>query len=222
MHEQDMHLNHLAPPLLSNNLHPLGGNPSLSPNASPHGLPASVRGAPPELRRAIRKRQNSESAKRCRERKKLESARASQELVAHAGSLARLEGAVAVLARRIDATAAVVAQLTGVPPNNSPPPPSIHTTTAAPHLSSAPLPPPLKRSLHMLHHGMSVGPDQLRAIADATAPSAPSAPAPPLPTPAKIESPTTTSTSNSAAAHFSVNDIHAMAAKVDDLGAAWN
>ncbi len=74
-------------------------------------LPTSVRGAPPELRRMIRKRQNSESAKRCRQRKKLESARASQELAMHANHLARLEHIVQDLARRVDATATVVAQL---------------------------------------------------------------------------------------------------------------
>lgn len=74
-------------------------------------LPTSVRGAPPELRRVIRKRQNSESAKRCRQRKKLESARASQELAMHATHLARLEHIVQDLARRVDATASVVAQL---------------------------------------------------------------------------------------------------------------
>ena len=46
-----------------------------------NGLPTSVRGVqPPELRRLIRKRQNSESAKRCRERKKIEHARALHEL----------------------------------------------------------------------------------------------------------------------------------------------
>lgn len=76
-------------------------------------LPTSVRGAPPELRRVIRKRQNSESAKRCRQRKKLESARASQELTMHANHLARLELIVQDLARRVDATATVVAQLAG-------------------------------------------------------------------------------------------------------------
>lgn len=74
-------------------------------------LPTSVRGAPPELRRMIRKRQNSESAKRCRQRKKLESARATQELAMHANHLARLEHIVQDLARRVDATATVVAQL---------------------------------------------------------------------------------------------------------------
>lgn len=35
-------------------------------------LPRSVRGAPAELRRAIRRKQNSESARRCRARRRLE------------------------------------------------------------------------------------------------------------------------------------------------------
>ena len=46
-----------------------------SPSTPQQELPKSVRGAPAELRRAIRKRQNSESAKRCRLRRKLEAAK---------------------------------------------------------------------------------------------------------------------------------------------------
>lgn len=125
---------------------------SHSHSSSGDALPTSVRGAPPELRRVIRKRQNSESAKRCRQRKKLETVRAQQELVEHSKNLARLEGIVQMLARRIDATASVVAQLANG---------QRAQLTAPPQLPSPPPPPP---SQHQQPTVYSAGHDDVAAI----------------------------------------------------------
>lgn len=109
-------------------------------------LPTSVRGAAPELRRLIRKRQNSESAKRCRQRKKIEDARNADQIVAQAARLQRLESLVGAMYTRLEATRNALATLcarqgictrcTGagcsscsVPP---PPPPNTATTPYSP------------------------------------------------------------------------------------------
>ena len=126
-------------------------------------LPTSVRGAPPELRRVIRKRQNSESAKRCRQRKKLETVRAQQELVEHANNLARLENVVQLLARRIDATASVVAQLASAqrPPLPAPPRHPVPTPT-----STTPSPPPPRPPQPTQQHAVyAAAQDDVAAIA---------------------------------------------------------
>lgn len=97
----------------------LSGPHSASPSSSDEGLPRSVRGAAPELRRQIRKRQNSESAKRCRQRKKLETARQSEEMLHQARTVARLEACVATLAARLHHAQNTLRALTGAP---QPPP----------------------------------------------------------------------------------------------------
>lgn len=75
-------------------------------------LPRSVRGAAdPELRRLIRKRQNSESAKRCRLRRKLQAQRDVDSQFTTAQHMAHLERTVAELARRLQDTQAAVATL---------------------------------------------------------------------------------------------------------------
>lgn len=70
-----------------------------------------MRGAPPELRRLIRKRQNSESAKRCRMRRKLELQRESNTQLSTAAQVAQLESLVASLASRLHDTQTAVATL---------------------------------------------------------------------------------------------------------------
>lgn len=152
---------------------------TLRPPGSPVSstlLPTSVRGAPPQLRRQIRKRQNSESAKRCRQRKKIESVRATEELLVHAQHLARLEALVAHLARSVDATAAVVADIASrvAPPRCSA---CAGSGCAACASSAAPMPhttsrPPLEPHTH---------PSASAFGADRFAPPQP----PPLPTPVK-------------------------------------
>lgn len=105
--------------------------PVPSPDALPPGpaqsltladVPSSVRGAPVELRRIIRKRQNSESAKRCRQRKKLETARAQEEMHSQAARLHSLEAAVTRLSAQLEATQRAIAQLGGQPPFPQHPP----------------------------------------------------------------------------------------------------
>lgn len=78
-------------------------------------VPSSVRGAPIELRRIIRKRQNSESAKRCRLRKKMETARASEEMYSQSARLHALEAAVTRLSAQLEATHRAIAHLGGQP-----------------------------------------------------------------------------------------------------------
>lgn len=153
----------------------LAGSPSASSaSAADDGvqLPTSVRGAPAELRRLIRKRQNSEvssprntttprriadksqSAKRCRQRKKIEDARAADELASQAARLRRLEALVAQLMQRVDATQGALATIvtrnrcprcagTGcpaciTPPPYSPIPYSPHSVQAATAASTLP------------------------------------------------------------------------------------
>lgn len=77
-------------------------------------LPASVRGAPPELRRLIRKRQNSESAKRCRLRRKLEAQREASTYRTTAQQMAHLEAMVSALAQQLQDTQAAVASLLSI------------------------------------------------------------------------------------------------------------
>ena len=84
---------------------------SSSPSDHLHQLPASVRGAPPELRRLIRKRQNSESAKRCRLRRKLEAQRDATRHQTTAEQMASLEAMVNSLAQQLYQTQAAVASL---------------------------------------------------------------------------------------------------------------
>ncbi len=94
-------------------------------------LPTSVRGAPPELRRLIRKRQNSESAKRCRQRRKLEKLREANTATSHATQMRQLQAYVAQLAERLTYMQSVLATLLpqhqqqhdGVSSPTSPPPP---------------------------------------------------------------------------------------------------
>lgn len=64
-------------------------------------LPKSVRGAPAELRRLIRKRQNSESAKRCRLRRKLEAAKESGTQLTTAQRMQQLEKCVYQLTQKL-------------------------------------------------------------------------------------------------------------------------
>eukprot|EP00171_Calliarthron_tuberculosum_P016416 IDg16416t1 len=75
------------------------------------GLPTSVRGAAPELRRLIRKRQNSESAKRCRMRRKIELQRETSSKLSTAAQVAQLEALVTALATRLHDTQTAVATL---------------------------------------------------------------------------------------------------------------
>jgi len=126
-------------------------------------LPRTVRGAPPELRRAIRKRQNSESAKRCRERKKIQSEQAKILSDMQAKSLERLEVVVSMLSKRIDSTVNIVSNLAstihGEPiyfaaPAPQPPQPEPQQTLAT----------PLKRAAAMMDAGMQVAPAQMRAV----------------------------------------------------------
>lgn len=84
-------------------------------------LPTSVRGAPPELRRLIRKRQNSESAKRCRQRRKLEKQREANNATCHATQMRQLTAYVAQLADRLAYMQSIVATL--LPQNQQSPPP---------------------------------------------------------------------------------------------------
>lgn len=74
-------------------------------------LPTSVRGAPPELRRLIRKRQNSESAKRCRQRRKLEKAREVDTATSHALQMRQLEAYVMHLAERVQCMQDIIESL---------------------------------------------------------------------------------------------------------------
>lgn len=92
---------------------PDGSSPAniSSASSSAENLPNSVRGAPPALRRLIRKRQNSESAKRCRQRKKLEDVRAADELASQGARLRRLESLVAWLCSTQEATQSALAAL---------------------------------------------------------------------------------------------------------------
>eukprot|EP00171_Calliarthron_tuberculosum_P018212 IDg18212t1 len=73
-------------------------------NTRSNELPNSVRGAPPELRRAIRKRQNSESARRCRQRRKIAQQKDDSLSVAHVARLRRLETFIVDLAARLHRT----------------------------------------------------------------------------------------------------------------------
>ncbi len=75
------------------------------------GLPKSVRGAPPELRPIIRRRQKSESAKRCRKRKERESARTSQHLSSLENRLTVIENVMKHSGHRPNATADTVPQV---------------------------------------------------------------------------------------------------------------
>lgn len=86
-----------------------GDQPGASSNSLV--LPTSVRGAPPSLRRLIRKRQNSESAKRCRQRKKIEDARAASELATQGARIRRLESVVSTLCARLEGTQTALASL---------------------------------------------------------------------------------------------------------------
>lgn len=74
-------------------------------------LPTSVRGAPAELRQLIRKKQNSESARRCRLRRKLEAAKEAGEQLTTAQKMARLEQYVANLHQRLVQTQQTIAAL---------------------------------------------------------------------------------------------------------------
>lgn len=76
-----------------------------------NSLPTSVRGAPPELRRLIRKRQNSESAKRCRQRRKLEKKREVDTATVHTVQMRALESVVQHLSGRLNHVQAMVSQL---------------------------------------------------------------------------------------------------------------
>jgi len=123
------HLQHLqqqvqAPPSSSSGgerIPFLVGSPPSSSTTSSRGdntagsssanLPTSVRGAAPALRRLIRKRQNSESAKRCRQRKKIEDARAAGELATQGARIRRLEAVVTTLCGRLEGTQTALAQL---------------------------------------------------------------------------------------------------------------
>lgn len=127
-------------------------------------LPRTVRGAPPELRRAIRKRQNSESAKRCRERKKIQSEQAAVISDFQAKALERLEIVVSMLSKRIDSTVNIVSNLASTihgepiyfaPPTPQPPQPEPSQQTLAT---------PLKRAAAMMDAGMQVAPAQMRAV----------------------------------------------------------
>lgn len=82
-------------------------------------LPTSVRGAPPELRRLIRKRQNSESAKRCRQRRKLEKLREADTATSHAAQMRQLEAYVIQLAKRVEYMQEILESL--LPRPSSPP-----------------------------------------------------------------------------------------------------
>lgn len=95
-------------------LHPMdnsNGNHTNARNNESIPLPRTVRGAPPGLRRAIRKRQNSESAKRCRERKKLQTEQAQALSDIQAKALQRLEVIISILSKRVDSTVSIVANL---------------------------------------------------------------------------------------------------------------
>ncbi len=74
-------------------------------------LPKSVRGAPAELRRLIRKRQNSESAKRCRLRRKLEAAKQAGTQLTTAHRIQHLEKFVAQLSQKLTQTENAVSVL---------------------------------------------------------------------------------------------------------------
>lgn len=122
-------------PTPSSNAAPSGPDSSLSlADLSLDDVPTSVRGAPVELRRIIRKRQNSESAKRCRQRKKLESAQAIEEMLSQAARLHALEAAVTRLSAQLYATQRTIAQLGGQPPFPH------HTLPPAPHQVSQQVP----------------------------------------------------------------------------------
>ena len=86
-------------------------------------LPTSVRGAPPELRRLIRKRQNSESAKRCRQRRKLEKAQEADTATSHAIQMRQLEAYVVHLAERVECMQEIIETLLPRPVTTLPPPP---------------------------------------------------------------------------------------------------
>lgn len=204
--------------------------PEPSSPVSVDPLPTSVRGAPSELRRQIRKRQNSESAKRCRQRKKLESLRVADEVVAHAKHLARLEALVAHLARSVDATAAVVSDLAsqvtlrcacGGPGCNACA--AVAVATAVPP-TPPPLPTPIKRSLAMMSAGMPVGPAQVRAVRAAQTAQAEAASRQAAHAQASMDS------IASQTAHLQLTmherhsaDVMAIATKIDELEAySWN
>ncbi len=95
-------------------------------------LPKSVRGAPAELRRLIRKRQNSESAKRCRLRRKLEAAKETGTQLTTAQRLENLEKIVAQLNEKLSQTDNTIAKL--LSQNCNPPPPAV-APLVLPHAS---------------------------------------------------------------------------------------
>jgi len=139
-------------------------------------LPRTVRGAPPELRGAIRKRQNSESAKRCRERKKIQNEEAQILSDMQSKSLERLEMVVSMLSKRIDSTMNIVSSLTSTihgsavyfapPPPLNPLPSTLHPPQPT-QQQEHPLPTPIKRVVAMMDAGMQVAPAQIRAVQNA-------------------------------------------------------
>lgn len=90
---------------------PLPLKASHATNLHAAALPTSVRGAPPELRRLIRKRQNSESAKRCRLRRKLEAQKDVGSSLTSNQQLEQLQSLVSDLANRLFQTQDIVAAL---------------------------------------------------------------------------------------------------------------
>lgn len=127
-------------------------------------LPASVRGASPELRRLIRKRQNSESAKRCRLRRKLEAQREANSQLSTAQQMANLEALVLSLSQQLQETQNAVASLLANPSTPIPvisvpvPVPTVKTNLDSPRSirfpspqSAPPPPPPPQRTSSLLH-----------------------------------------------------------------------
>lgn len=109
-------------------------------------LPTSVRGCDSaELRRLIRKRQNSLSAKRCRQRRKLEKKREVDTASTHAAQMRALEAVVAQLSSRLSHMQAVVSTLLA---NSPPPPPSSSTVPDLPPASPVSPPSPSPSSHH--------------------------------------------------------------------------
>lgn len=114
-------------------------------------LPRSVRGAPPELRRLIRKKQNADSARRCRRKLKMERERVTARNAAPPLSerVEYLEQMVMQLESRLRITEARYnALLARVAPPPAPPSLPHSHPSHSPHPSHLQVPPPIEMIQH--------------------------------------------------------------------------